>query len=439
VRRGAFLLVALGLFALGGCNIFEEDQGPPPIPGERISVLDAETEVEPDADIATAPVSLPRPYRNLHWPQPGGTHTHAMYHLTLPEGLELAWEADIGAGATDERPLVAPPVVVGELAFTMDSKGTVRAFRTRNGELYWSRPLNRESEAEGAFGGGIAVAGERLFATTGAGAVFALNARTGEVIWRHNADAPIRSGPAVFGDAVYTVTVVNETLALNQADGRVLWTHQGIEEQAGLLGSATPAVSADSVVTAYSSGEVFGLLRENGRQLWRDTLSSVTEAAAGTQMADIRGLPVIDRDRVIAISNGQRMLAIDRRRGARIWENELSSAETPWVGGDFIYVITPTARVVAVERESGKLRWVTQIARYDDPDDKEDAIIWQAPVLAGDRLILTGSHGLIVALSPYTGAFLDRLEIPDGAAVAPVVANETLYVVTRDGHLLALR
>ena len=439
MRRGASVLAALGVLVLAGCNIFDEDDGPPPIPGERISVLDAETEVEPDSEIATAPVRLPRPYRNRHWPQPGGTHTHAMYHLALPEGLELAWEADIGAGVSGERPMLAAPVVVGELAFTMDSKGTVRAFRTRNGELYWSRPLSREIERAGAFGGGIAVAGERLFATTGAGAIFALNARTGEVIWRHNANAPIRSGPAVFDEQVYAVTVVNETLALSQAEGRELWSHQGIEEQAGLLGSATPAVSADSVVTAYSSGEVFGLLRENGRELWRDTLSSVTEAAAGTQMADIRGLPVIDRDRVIAISNAQRMLAIDRRRGARVWENELGSAETPWVGGDFIYVITPTARVVAVARESGKLRWVTQIARYDDPDDQEEAIQWQAPVLAGDRLILAGSHGLIVALSPFTGAFLDRLEIPGGAAVAPVVANETLYVVTRDGYLLALR
>ena len=424
---------------LTGCGIFEDDEEEPRIQGERISILDAENEIAPDRELAAREVRLPRPYVNLHWPQPGGAPGHAMYHLALPEGLGTAWRVDIGAGNDDDRPLLAQPVVAGEVVFTMDSDNTVRAFRTSSGRLLWARPLRPQDEEDGVFGGGLAIAGERVFATTGAGAVYGLNARTGEIAWRHNADAPIRSGPAVHGEGVYAVTVVNETIALSQADGALQWSHQGIEEQAGLLGSATPAVSDDSVVTAYSSGEVFGLLRDNGRMLWSDNLGGVAGSSGRVQMADIRGLPVIDRDRVFAVSNAQRMVAIDRRRGARVWENELSSAETPWIGGDFIYVVTPTARVVAVARDTGKIRWATQIARFDDPEDREDPIRWQAPVLAGDRLILAGSHGLAVALSPYTGDFLGRLELPDGAAVPPVVANETLYVLTNDGSLIALR
>ena len=61
------------------------------------------------------------------------------------------------------------------------------------------------------------------------------------------------------------------------------------------------------------------------------------------------------------------------------------------------------------------------------------------PVLAGGRLIVASSDGLIRAFDPASGALAGSVELPGGAASAPAVAGGVLYVVTKDGKLRAFR
>ena len=432
----------LGVLIVAGCSggsLFGNSDDGPKLEGERISVLDLESTLQPDSEIAGEQVQLPEPYVNQNWSQAGGTASHAMYHLALPGDLDEAWRADTGTGVRDSQPLLAQPVVADARLFTMGAGQTVRAFDTANGERLWSRALNTGGNDDGAFGGGLAVADGRVFATTGFGAIFALDADSGEVLWRHETRTPIRGAPTVVQDKLFAVNIVNQTLALSLDAGEALWTHQGIEEQAGLIGSASPAASESSVVSAYSSGQLFALLNDNGRVLWNDGLAGISRTSRVSDMADIRGLPVLDRGRVVAASNSGRMVAVDLRSGARAWEVELASTETPWAGGDYFYVVTPEARVAAIRRRDGKIRWVTEIAAYEDMTEKTGPIYWHGPVLAGDRLILAGSHGTAVSLSPYTGEFLGRTELPGPPAVPPLVADETLYFLTEDATLLAFR
>jgi hypothetical protein len=60
-------------------------------------------------------------------------------------------------------------------------------------------------------------------------------------------------------------------------------------------------------------------------------------------------------------------------------------------------------------------------------------------VLAGDRLVVAGSNGEILSLSPYTGKILGRVNAPDGVSAPLAVAGNTLYVLTDGGRLLAMR
>ena len=113
--------------------------------------------------------------------------------------------------------------------------------------------------------------------------------------------------------------------------------------------------------------------------------------------------------------------------------------ETPWVAGDFIFLVTTQAEVVCLARKSGRIRWVAQLPRYEDEEDKQDPIHWSGPVLASDRLVLVSSEGYAVAVSPYSGKLLGRLELPKGALIPPVVADGSIYVLSDNGDLIALR
>lgn len=437
-RAAPQTLCALAIAAtLAGCAWFEDEE--PPLPGERISVLDQETELEANPQIAGQDVTLTEPYVNRSWAQPGGGPTHALYHLQLPEQLQRAWQANIGTATSDRQQIMAQPVIADGRVFTLDAEATVSAFDAADGDRVWRRDLTEEREDDGVFGGGLAVADGRVFVTTGLGSVFALDAASGDVVWEHAAGAPMRAGPAVRDGRVYAVTLVNETIALAADSGEELWSHQGIEEQAGLLGSATPAVSASSVIVAYSSGELTALLPENGRPLWGDSLAGFTRSNATSDLSDVRAMPAVDRNRVFALSNANRMVAIDTRRGARVWEREIGGTEMPWVGGDYLFLVTTRNALLALDRDGGRIRWVTELERWRDPDDRDGPIVWHGPVLAGDRLVLAGSHGEAVSVSPYTGEVLGRIDLPGPSAVSPVVADRTLYFLTDGAALVAYR
>ena len=78
-------------------------------------------------------------------------------------------------------------------------------------------------------------------------------------------------------------------------------------------------------------------------------------------LADIRGRPVIDRGRVFAVSHSGRMAAIDLRTGDRVWEQEIGSSHSPWVAGDYVFVLANDNELVCLTRDEGKVRWVRQL------------------------------------------------------------------------------
>jgi outer membrane protein assembly factor BamB len=130
--------------------------------------------------------------------------------------------------------------------------------------------------------------------------------------------------------------------------------------------------------------------------------------------------------------------AIDLRAGQRIWERNVGGSQTPWVAGRFIFVVTSGADVAALERATGKVKWVTPLTQYVD-EKRRDPIQWSGPVLASDRLLIGGSTGELLALSPYTGEVTGKLELHEPMRLAPVIANRTVYILADSGRLIALR
>lgn len=437
------LAAALLLAALtAGCDYLPAwlgDREDPPLPGERVSVLTLDESLEPDPRIADLQVRLPPPWRNPAWPQPGGVASNAMHHLELGDDLAQVWRIDVGTGADSAARLSASPVVADGKLFVMDAQTAVAAFDIASGRQIWRVGLRPPYEERGAHGGGVAYDRGRLFVTTGYGEVYALDANDGKMYWKRSIGVPLRAAPTVDGGRVFVISYDNQLNVLSDMDGDVLWAHVGIPEDAGLVGNASAAVEGDIVVVPYSSGELFAMRVENGRILWSDQLIRVAGATALAALSDIRGRPVLDRGVVFAISHAGRMVAIDARTGERIWDLDIAGIETPWVAGDFVYVVTTSAEVVCVSRRDGRVRWVTQLQRFEDPEARDDPILWSGPILASDRLVLVSSHGVAVAISPYDGHLLGQMALPDGVTVPPIVADGVLYVLTDEADMIALR
>jgi outer membrane protein assembly factor BamB len=423
-------------FGVAGCDIFKDKKQP--LPGERISVLGIGGGVEPDPKLAATPVTLPQPAVNPDWPEPGGNPAHAMNHPALPEKLGRAWDTSIGDGSSRYTRVMSQPVIAGGRVFAMDGGVQVTALDAASGNRIWQVDLKPEDARGNAFGGGPAFWNDRLYVATGYAQVLALDPADGKVIWRQNVASPVHTPPTVADGRVFAVTVENELNALAVADGKRLWSHNGIPETAGLLGGASPAVAGEVVIAPYTSGELFALRVENGRVAWTDNLASARNVNAVSGLANIRGRPVIDHGRVFAVSHSGRLASIDLRSGDRVWEQQIASSHSPWVAGDYVFVLANDNELVCLTHKEGKVRWVRPLQRFEDEKAKSDPILWAGPVLGGNRLIALSSLGEAVSVSPYTGEVIGNQSM-SSSYLGPVIANNTLYLLTDSGNLSAYR
>lgn len=417
--------------------MFSED-AKAPLEGERISVLELQKNLEPDdALLESQGLITPSEWRNEFWPQSGGYPNHSMQNLALSSGqLERAWKTSIGRGSIDEIPLTASPIVVGDLIYTLNTEAELKAFKIESGKEVWETEINNPYEDDLVIGGGLAYSAGRLFATNGYNELLALDPKTGEILWRKALPAPARAAPTIVDERVFVTTLDNKLLALSAADGENLWEYLGIAEIAGLVGAASPAANRDTVIPVFSSGEINAIRTANGSIAWSDNLSNLRRLGGLGTIADIKALPVIDKGLVIAISFSGRIVAIDERTGSRIWQREISGSQTPWVAGNHIFVVSTSNQLIALGRETGTIRWVTDLPQTEKGDDTRT---FTGPVLAGGRLIVTGNDGSVIEVSPEEGKIIREWDSGLKSTTAPIIANGVLFIQGDNGTLAAYR
>lgn len=281
--------------------------------------------------------------------------------------------------------------------------------------------------------------GGTVFVTSGLGVIAALDPSTGAEKWVYEARVPMNSAPVAQNGRVFAITDDNELFALNANTGAVLWTYQGIIESARMLTSPAPAVVDDVVLAPFSSGELVALRVENGGVLWQDSLSSNARLTPLASLNDISSGPAVADGYVIASAQSGVMSAFDFRTGQRIWRQPAGTLGIPLIVGDFVYAVTTEGQVVCLSKLDGTVVWLQQLEAFKNAKKRKSRIVWAGPIMAGGRLFVASSRGATVTLDPQTGNIINSGEVSGDVFVSPIIANETVYVVTDDAKLIALR
>lgn len=434
------ILIAAAL-AASSCGVFKKGKSTrTPVLGNRIAVLTGEGDVTVDPETTALPMSLPDPTANTDWVQSGGNAGHSMGQVALRNTLGRAFMVQAGRGSSLTARLAAAPIVAGGRVYVIDTLGSVRAFDGRTGSQVWASqtPTERGNSGE-LYGGGLAYDQGHIYATNGLGFVSALDERNGGLVWKVRPGGPLRGAPSIANGAIYVISQDNQIYSLDEADGKTNWSQPASLETAGLFGSASPAVGQGTVIAGFSSGELNAYRYENGRSLWSDTLQRTSVRTSVSSLNDIDADPVIDNGQVIAVGQGGRMVAMDLTTGQRLWELNIAGIDTPWVAGDWIFVVTDQAKLLCIYRQNGHIRWITQLPRFVKAKSKKGEIDYSGPILAGGRLIVTSSAGTIVSVEPTTGAVQNQISVGAPISLSPVVANATLYVLDDRARLSAYR
>ena len=442
----AKLLLALAATTtLGGCAVIDGvrgdsgKKGNTPTIGSRVNILGIERDTEVDPALAGFAVTLPPAAVNEAWAQPGGNASKSPGHVELGQGLSRIWTAKV-TGANPRARLAASPVMSDGRIYVVDTTARVTAFDANTGAQIWSNALEIEKDGKPSrFGGGVSATGTNVFATNGVGDVASLAADTGALVWKKRPAGPLRGAPTLSNGNVYVMTQDNQVYALRQSDGEAQWNEAGPVSASGIFGVGAPAAAQGTIIAGYSSGELAAYRYENGRSLWSDTLSRTAMSRSVSTLTDIDADPVIDRGRVFALGKGGRMASYELVSGQRIWEINIAGISTPVTSGEWVFVMTDEARLLCVARSTGKIRWISKLQRYKNEKKKKKPISWYGPVLAGGRLVITNSHGAVWSVAPDEGTATEILDVGNDVSLAPIVANNILYILDESGRISAFR
>ena len=245
-----------------------------------------------------------------------------------------------------------------------------------------------------------------LYVTGPQNVAWAVDARTGRQIWRYRRELPpnltaccglVNRGFAMLGDKLFMVTLDAHLLALDRATGAITWDVTLEDYRNGYASTLAPLVVRDKVIVGVAGGE-FGIrgfidayMADTGKRAWRfHTIPGPGEAGHDTWAGDswkIGGAGVWVTG---AYDVEQNLLIYGTGNPGPDYHSESRR-------GDNLY----SSSLVALDADSGKLRWHYQFTPHDvhDWDATEVPILADLPI-GGQKLVPPVMSGHVI--SPFS-------------------------------------
>jgi len=333
-------------------------------------------------------------------------------------GVRQAWTARVGS--VSGLPLEVH--AAGNVVTVASAEGVVAAIDARTGGDIWRTALGEPlSAAVGSDGKSAAVVSR-------SNALIVVE--SGRERWRENLVSQVFTPPLVAGGRVFVLAADRSVSAYDAATGRRLWAQQRPGEPLVLRQAGVLLAVGDTLVVGLS-GRLVGLNPDNGSVRWEAPIASARGTNDVERLVELVGRTSKVDDSVCARSFQTVVGCVNTARGTVAWTQPASGAEGIHGDADALFGVESNGTVVAWRRNDGSRLWGSDRLKHRK---------LTAPLLLGRSVVIGDDTGLIHLLSRTDGAPLNRVATDgSGIAAAPVVAADTLVVVTRNGGIYGFR
>lgn len=333
-------------------------------------------------------------------------------------GVRPAWTAQLG-----QVNFPLDTHVNGTTVTVAGSDGAVVAIDAQTGRDLWRAALATPLAA------GVGSDGKTAAVVTKANEVVAIEA--GRELWRQKMPAQIYTAPFVAGGRVFVLAADRSVSALDGQTGRKLWTQQRPGNEPLILRQPGVLLAVGDTLLVGLSGRLAGLNPANGSVRWEAPIATPRGTNDVERLVDLVGR--VSRQGNVVCTRAFQMAVgcVDASRGTLVWSKPAVGFEGVHGDDSLVFGTEGDGKVMAWKRADGERAWVTDRLQYRR---------LTAPLALGRSVVLGDSTGLVHLLSREDGSVLNRLTT-DGSAIvsAPVVAGDTLVVVTQKGGIFGFR
>ncbi len=334
--------------------------------------------------------------------------------------VRVAWHSSAGIS----RNYIFSPVYIGDAVCAAGNAGRLSCFNSRNGQRIWA------SSGGVAFSGGVGIVENMILAGSTKGEVLAFGT-SGTLLWRSRLTSEILSAPAGSGAIVVVRTGDSKIFGLDARDGRQIWQHQAPEQALTLRSNPGLAIVDNSaVISGWPGGRLAKLGITDGRLLWEIAVATPSGDNELERITDVAGTPLVEGERVYAVTFQGRIGCFDTEKGTQIWARDASSAGSISVDQKSVYYTESDGVVVALDRATGASVW------------RQEKLLHRrvsSPLVIGDWIVVGDYQGYVHVLSREDGSFVARIGT-DGSNIiaAPVRMDEQVLLLTQSGGLYAI-
>lgn len=332
-------------------------------------------------------------------------------------GVKSVWSLSVGAV---EFPL--EPKVHGDQVLVAGSEGTVLLIDAKTGAEVWRIALKTKLSA------GVGFDGRYAAVVAADNTLIALDA--GKELWRQKLAALTLTAPLVAGGRVFVNSADRTISAFDGTSGRKLWQQERRGDALVLQQSGVLLAVGDTLVIG-AGGNLIGLQPSNGNALWNGAIASSRGTNDVERLVDLVAGVSREGNQLCVRAFQAAIGCVDATKGSVLWSKP--AVGSTGISGDAttVYGTEADGKLVAWRREDGERLWVSERLRHR---------VLSAPLLLGRSIVVGESDGTVHFLSRVDASPLNRVST-DGSAIvtAPIVAGQTLVVVTQRGGIFGFR
>lgn len=340
----------------------------------------------------------------------------------LPPAAELIGVRQVWSAKLGEVSFPLDVRVNGETVALAASDGSVAVLDATTGSDIWRASVGAPLSA------GVGHDGRLTAVLTRNNELVALAA--GRELWRQRLGAQSLTAPLVAGGRVFVLGGDRTVTAFDGQSGRRLWSQQRPGE-ALVLRQAGVLLAVGDTLVAGLSGKLVGLNPLNGSVRWEAPIAAPRGTNDVERLVDLVAHVSRQGDVVCARAFQAAVGCVDAARGSVLWTQAAAGAQGLHGDDRLIYGVEADGSVIAWRRADGERVWRQDRLRYRG---------LSAPLVVGRAVVVGDGGGLLHFLSREDGALLARVATDGSAlAAAPVLAGQTLVVVTRSGGIFGFR